>query len=124
VDVPVVYRETDHYSWSAIVRGAVLRGLEGSIVDVKKCRRHYGHSLSKEYDPKVHFNFDANKRHLWKDTFDDNKLQLSGFMFWEMNKVCTFRESGPSLTPGRMRKSMKQLRSSPSSHAIFLRGPQ
>ncbi|KAL7936119.1 actin-like ATPase domain-containing protein [Trichoderma chlorosporum] len=28
-------------AWSAVVCGAVLRGLEGSIVSQKKCRRHY-----------------------------------------------------------------------------------
>ncbi|EHK16864.1 uncharacterized protein TRIVIDRAFT_195722 [Trichoderma virens Gv29-8] len=32
-------------AWSAVVCGAVLRGLEGSIVRQKKCRRHYGHNL-------------------------------------------------------------------------------
>ncbi|TFB06033.1 Heat shock 70 kDa protein 12B [Trichoderma ghanense] len=34
-------------AWSAVVCGAVLRGLEGDIVRQKKSRRHYGHSLSR-----------------------------------------------------------------------------
>ncbi|KAF1995081.1 hsp70-like protein [Amniculicola lignicola CBS 123094] len=79
--------------WSAIVRGAVLRGLEGSIVDIKKCRRHYGHTLSKEYEPSIHYNFDENKRHLWKNTFDKNKQMLSGFMYWEMEKGAEIDET-------------------------------
>ncbi|KAF8857613.1 hsp70-like protein [Acephala macrosclerotiorum] len=71
--------------WSAIVCGAVLRGLEGSIVETKFCRRHYGHSMSKEYDPATDFNYDANKRYLWTDEFDGRKM-LSGVMIWEMAK--------------------------------------
>ncbi|ORY17909.1 hsp70-like protein [Clohesyomyces aquaticus] len=72
--------------WSAIVRGATLRGLEGSIVDVKISRRHYGHTLGRKYDPDVDYNFDANKRQLWRDAFNNNQQMLSGFMYWEMKK--------------------------------------
>ncbi|KAL7947533.1 actin-like ATPase domain-containing protein [Trichoderma barbatum] len=54
-------------AWSAVVCGAVLRGLEGSIVTEKKCRRHYGHSLSKAYNPSLHSNFDHDTRYVWKD---------------------------------------------------------
>jgi len=39
------------------------------------------------YDPKIHFNFDENKRNLWKNHFQDGQTMLSGFMFWEMAKV-------------------------------------
>ncbi len=66
--------------------GAVLRGLEGSIVPVKKCRRHYGHTLARLYDPELHWNYDANKRRTWKHKWD-GLLRLDGFMFWEINKV-------------------------------------
>jgi len=70
-------------AWSAVVCGAVLRGVEGSITTQKKCRRHYGHTLGKEYDAALHFNFDENKRRLWKDKWI-NEQYLSGFMFWEI----------------------------------------
>ncbi|KAL7934660.1 actin-like ATPase domain-containing protein [Trichoderma chlorosporum] len=49
-------------AWSAVVCGAVLRGLEGCIVREKKCRKHYGHALSLVYDPLLHSNYDCNKR--------------------------------------------------------------
>lgn len=66
--------------------GAVLRGLEGSIVPVKKCRRHYGHTLARIYDPEKDWNYDANKRRTWKHRWD-GLMRLDGFMFWEINKV-------------------------------------
>jgi hypothetical protein len=72
--------------WSAIVCGAVLRGLEGSIVPFKLCRRHYGHEMSKTYNPLTDWNYDANKRTLWTDAFDGKEM-LSGAMVWEMAKV-------------------------------------
>ncbi|KAG4261638.1 hypothetical protein FPRO04_13137 [Fusarium proliferatum] len=72
-------------SWAAVVCGAVLRGVEGSMVRQKKCRRHYGHSISRTYDPAVHFNFDENKRRLWNDPWTKEQ-NLSGFMDWEIAK--------------------------------------
>ncbi|KAF5981277.1 Hsp70 chaperone protein [Fusarium bulbicola] len=72
-------------AWAAVVCGAVLRGVEGSMVRQKKCRRHYGHSISRTYDPAVHFNFDENKRRLWNDPWTKEQ-NLSGFMDWEIAK--------------------------------------
>jgi hypothetical protein len=64
--------------------------VEGSISTQKKCRRHYGHTLSMEYDPAKHFNFDENRRHLWTDKWAKEQY-LSGFMLWEIGKVCAQR---------------------------------
>ncbi|EWG55683.1 hypothetical protein FVEG_17568 [Fusarium verticillioides 7600] len=72
-------------AWAAVVCGAVLRGVEGSMVRQKKCRRHYGHSISRTYDPAVHYNFDENKRRLWNDPWTKEQ-NLSGFMDWEIAK--------------------------------------
>ncbi|KAK1240839.1 hypothetical protein MKX07_006272 [Trichoderma sp. CBMAI-0711] len=72
-------------AWSAVVCGAVLRGLEGTIVRQKKCRRHYGHTLSRAYDSSTHVNFDQVKRYVWMDHFRNEK-NLTGFMFWKINK--------------------------------------
>lgn len=69
-----------------MVCGAVLRGLEGSIVRQKKCRRHYGHTLSNEYIPSIHTDFDKEKRKVWMDNIKGTEY-LSGFMFWKVNKV-------------------------------------
>lgn len=41
-------------AWSAVVRGAVLRGLEGGIVRSRMARRNYGIPFSDNYDPKLH----------------------------------------------------------------------
>ena len=42
-------------AWTAVVRGAVLRGLEGSdLVLNRKARRHYGVSAAPLYQPSVH----------------------------------------------------------------------
>lgn len=41
-------------AWSAVVRGAVLRGLEGGIIHNRMARRNYGISCSSHYDPKRH----------------------------------------------------------------------
>ncbi|OCL13732.1 hsp70-like protein [Glonium stellatum] len=71
--------------WSATVCGAVLRGLEGSIVEKKFCRRHYGHSLSKKYDPLTDSKYNATKRRVWTDSFREQEM-LSGYMCWEMAK--------------------------------------
>ncbi|KAK3677146.1 hypothetical protein LTR78_002684 [Recurvomyces mirabilis] len=43
------------HAWTAVVCGAVLRGLEGTeIVLSRKARRHYGVRFDKSYDPDVH----------------------------------------------------------------------
>lgn len=76
------------FRWSAVVCGAVLRGLEGSIVHKKKCRRHYGHGLSNVYDPILHSGYDTTKRHVWTH-FKTGRKRLSGFMRWQIGKVCT-----------------------------------
>lgn len=69
-----------------MVCGAVLRGLEGSIVRQKKCRRHYGYVASLEYDPYAHAGFDAQKRYVWTEQIT-NVEYLTGFMQWEVYKV-------------------------------------
>ena len=69
-----------------MVCGAVLRGLEGSIVREKKCRRHYGHKLSRLYNPFLHGDYDRAKRRVWTD-YVYGEEQLSGFMYWKIGKV-------------------------------------
>jgi len=42
-------------AWTAVVRGAVLRGLENKdIVSSRKARRHYGTVMTQHWDPLVH----------------------------------------------------------------------
>jgi hypothetical protein len=42
------------YSWSAVTRGALLRGVEGGIVETRIIRAAYGISARQEWDPEVH----------------------------------------------------------------------
>ncbi|SPQ27368.1 2cfcd31d-971b-4c83-a73a-d7a505bce594 [Thermothielavioides terrestris] len=42
------------YAWTAVVRGAVLRGLEGNMVISRKARMHYGTSYATVYDETKH----------------------------------------------------------------------
>ncbi|RPB00764.1 actin-like ATPase domain-containing protein [Choiromyces venosus 120613-1] len=42
-----------NFSWSAVVRGAVLHGLE-SIVHTRKLKQHYGVSIAKRFEEGVH----------------------------------------------------------------------
>jgi hypothetical protein len=46
-------------AWSAVVRGAALRGLEGAAVVKKRCRRHYGIELGQVFKPGVDDEADA-----------------------------------------------------------------
>jgi len=48
--------------WSAIVRGAVARGLEpngGGLVELRKCRLHYGTPVAQRFIPGKHSESDA-----------------------------------------------------------------
>lgn len=42
------------YAWTAVVRGAVLRGLEGNMVVSRKSRMYYGTSYATVYDEDKH----------------------------------------------------------------------
>ncbi|KAK1465439.1 hypothetical protein CCUS01_07556 [Colletotrichum cuscutae] len=80
-------------AWSAIVCGAVLRGVEGSITTEKRCRRHYGHMLSLEYCPEKHKGYDASKRRVYIDPFD-RLTYLTGFMVWVIGKITADASAG------------------------------
>ena len=58
--------------WSAVVRGAVARGLEPDgegLVDLRKCRVHYGTPVSVEFDSSIHDPSDA-----YTDEFTGRKM--------------------------------------------------
>lgn len=42
---------TDERAWSAVARGAVTRGLEGSLILSKYSRRWYGFMVHRKYQP-------------------------------------------------------------------------
>ena len=44
----------DGRRWSAVVRGALLRGLQGDIVSTRKIRNFYGIEYRQTWDPEIH----------------------------------------------------------------------
>ncbi|KAI9764517.1 MAG: hypothetical protein M1839_005887 [Geoglossum umbratile] len=71
------------FPWSAVVRGAVARGLEpdgGGLVELRKCRYHYGTPVSQSFNP---------SKHLAKDSYIDEltgERFAKGQMHWLLSK--------------------------------------
>jgi hypothetical protein len=70
-----------HFSQSAVVRGAALRGLEGIAPRVKHARRHYGISLGMPFRAGI-----DPEESAYLDSLDDSKL-CRGRMQWLISKV-------------------------------------
>ena len=70
-------------SWTAVVRGAVMRGLEGEMVLSRKVARNYGHSYSVEFVKGLHSESDS-----YVDKYDGT-LRCGGQMSWCVKKVKT-----------------------------------
>lgn len=70
------------YAWTAVVRGAVLRGLEGSMVITRKSRFHYGTSYATVYDEDKHQVSERYWSPLWE------RWMVSDRMQWHIAKVC------------------------------------
>ncbi|KFH41742.1 Heat shock 70 kDa protein 12A-like protein [Hapsidospora chrysogenum ATCC 11550] len=74
------------YAWTAVVRGAVLRGLEGNMVISRKSRMHYGTSYATVYDEEKHSVSERYWSPLWE------RWMVSDRMQWHIAK-------GESLSP-------------------------
>ncbi|KOS19357.1 Heat shock 70 kDa protein 12A [Escovopsis weberi] len=74
------------YAWTAVVRGAVLRGLEGNMVISRKSRMHYGTSYATVYDEARHSVGERYWSPLWE------RWMVSDRMQWHIAK-------GESLSP-------------------------
>lgn len=72
------------YAWTAVVRGAVLRGLEGNMVISRKARYHYGTSYATVYDEDKH---SVNERY-WSPLWE--RWMVSDRMQWHISKVGFF----------------------------------
>lgn len=72
------------YAWTAVVRGAVLRGLEGNMVISRKSRMHYGTSFATVYDEEKHSVSERYWSPLWE------RWMVSDRMQWHIAKVCFF----------------------------------
>ena len=69
------------YAWTAVVRGAVLRGLEGNMVISRKSRHHYGTSYATVYDEEKHSVSERYWSPLWE------RWMVSDRMQWHIAKV-------------------------------------
>lgn len=69
------------HAWTAVVRGACLRGLEGSIVVNRRSRWHYGTSYATVFDEMKHPIADRYWSPLWE------RWMVSDRMAWHIAKV-------------------------------------
>jgi hypothetical protein len=69
------------HAWTAVVRGAVLRGIEGSLVEKRKSRFHYGTSYATVFDESKHPVADRYWSPLWE------RWMVSDRMQWHISKV-------------------------------------
>ncbi|KAL2261223.1 hypothetical protein VTK26DRAFT_4545 [Humicola hyalothermophila] len=63
------------YAWTAVVRGAVLRGLEGNMVISRKARMHYGTSYATVYDETKHSVAERYWSPLWERWMVSDRMQ-------------------------------------------------
>jgi hypothetical protein len=74
----------DRRPWSAVVRGAAVRGLEGSMVISKRARRAYGLSLHRKFDPNIH-----KEEYTYRCPVKGKRAK--GYIDWQVKKVCKQR---------------------------------
>lgn len=77
------------HAWTAVVRGAVLRGLEGNMVISRRSRWHYGTSYATVFDEKKHPISDRYWSPLWE------RWMVSDRMQWHIAKGAQVSESTP-----------------------------
>lgn len=80
-------------AWSAVVRGAVLRGLEGGIVRSRHARRNYGVNCTQAFDSNVH---DEAEKYL--SSFDGTP-RVRDRAFWYIKKGDEVSEDKPISFP-------------------------
>lgn len=92
-------------AWTSVVRGAVLKGVEGNMVEKRRSRWHYGTSYATVFDESKHPVSDRYWSPLWE------RWMVSDRMQWHIAKVS--RKSNP--TPLKITKRNHLLTTSPSS---------
>ncbi|KAK5112136.1 hypothetical protein LTR62_004479 [Meristemomyces frigidus] len=63
------------HAWTAVVRGAVLRGIEGNMVEKRRSRWHYGTSYATVYDEDKHPVEDRYWSPLWERWMVSDRMQ-------------------------------------------------
>ncbi|OAL50191.1 Hsp70 family protein-like protein [Pyrenochaeta sp. DS3sAY3a] len=77
------------HAWTAVVRGAALRGLEGNMVISRRSRWHYGTSYATVFDEAKHPISDRYWSPLWE------RWMVSDRMQWHIAKGAQVSESTP-----------------------------
>ncbi|OWY57130.1 hypothetical protein AA0119_g9414 [Alternaria tenuissima] len=77
------------HAWTAVVRGAVLRGLEGNMVISRRSRWHYGTSYATVFDEAKHPISDRYWSPLWE------RWMVSDRMQWHIAKGAQVSENRP-----------------------------
>ncbi|CAK4028306.1 heat shock 70 kDa 12B-like [Lecanosticta acicola] len=68
------------HAWTAVVRGAVIRGIEGSVVEKRRSRWHYGTSYATVWDERKHPIEDRYWSPLWERWMVADRMQ------WHISK--------------------------------------
>ncbi|KXT17946.1 hypothetical protein AC579_5945 [Pseudocercospora musae] len=63
------------HAWTAVVRGACVRGLEGSLVEKRRSRWHYGTSYATVFDESKHPMSDRYWSPLWERWMVSDRMQ-------------------------------------------------
>ncbi|KAJ6098844.1 hypothetical protein N7467_000379 [Penicillium canescens] len=75
-------------AWSAVTRGAMLRGIQGDIVETRIIRHHYGIDIREHWNPDIHEAPDkrrtAELKKIWDAT--EQKYFCSNVMRWYVKK--------------------------------------
>ena len=77
------------YAWTAVVRGAAIRGVEGNMVVSRKARMHYGTSYATVYDEDKHLTSERYWSPLWE------RWMVSDRMQWHIAKGDTVSANAP-----------------------------
>jgi len=82
-------------AWSAVTRGAMLRGIQGDIVETRIIRHHYGVVARTPWNEEIHEKGDKRRQAEQNKYFDatEQKTFCSNVMTWYVKKV----SSGVSL---------------------------
>ena len=80
LSLPIKVVQPDN-AWTAVARGAVLKGLEGSPVVSRKARWHYGTSYATVFDERRHTISDR----YWSPFFE--RWMVGDLMQWHIAKV-------------------------------------
>lgn len=77
--LPTCELVTDSRAWSAVVRGATVRGLDGSAVLTKRAKRAYGIGVHQAFDDKV-----DNEAEAFMCSVGGKRA--SGYIKWQIKK--------------------------------------